>query len=89
MGRVDWNFWVKGDSMPVEPVFRVQDRVEERVVLCVEDQVEERVEDRVVDEGAPLCVFFLVQGCESGIEGGLSTRRCLPRLTSSPSKVPA
>ena len=77
MGRVDWNFQVKGDSVPVEPVFHIEDRVEERV------------EDRVVDEGAPLCVFFLVQGCELVIEGGLSTRRCFPRLTSSPFKVPA
>ena len=35
-------------------------------MLHVEDRVEGGVEDRVVDEGAPLCVFFLVRGCKSG-----------------------
>ena len=43
----------------------------------------------MVDEGALLCVFLLVRGCESGIEGGLSMRRRFPLLTSSPFEVPA
>ena len=56
-------------------------------MLRVEARVEGRVEDRVVDEGP--CVFLLVRRCESGIEGGLSTRHRFPWLTSFPFKIPA